>query len=340
MKRSWTVPSESSGERLDLFLRRELPLLFQQGEKLSNAKIRRLIVAGGCAVDGRQCRRPAFVLRAGSRVSVDIDEEKLFYEKDNGDVAFTLEEQDVLYEDDVLLVVNKPPFLPSEGTIVEGRASMHQAAVDYLWRKNPSLRNPPYVGIMHRLDRETSGALLFTKTRQVNKAVHNLFEGRSIRKQYRAVASVPAGRLRGLSLPYRFSVDDHIGRVSPKSQACRMGEVPEAKGGLHAHTDFTIVQADGDVCYIDCTLGTGRTHQIRVHLSLSGFPIVGDSLYGGPDGFSTNGGRIMLHAGILEFPHPLSGNSIRCEAPLPPLFGPAPSAEPPSLRDGLESAGH
>lgn len=323
MKKSWIIPREAAGERLDVFLRREVPPLFPPDAKLSNSKLRRLIVAGSVSVDGRPCRRPAFVLRAGSRVTADIDEEKLFYEKDNGDVDFTLEEKDVLFEDESLIVVNKPAFLPSEETIVEGRASMHQAVIAYLWKKNPSLRNPPYAGIMHRLDRETSGALLFTKTRQVNKAVHEMFEGRQLRKVYRAVTTCTnTERLRGLFLPHSFSVDNYIGRVSPKSQACRMGEVPEVRGGMHAHTDFTLVQVDGGKCYLDCTLATGRTHQIRVHLSLSGFPIVGDTLYGGEKGFTTNGGRIMLHARLLEFPHPLTGELVSCEAPLPPLFAP------------------
>ncbi len=335
MKKSWTVPPDAAGERLDIFLRREVPLLFPAETKLSNSKLRRLIVAGCIAVGGRTCTRPSFILRAGSRVTADIDAEKLFYEKDNGDIDFILEEKDVLFEDDCIIVVNKPPFLPSEETIVEGRGNMHKAVIDYLWKKNPSLRNPPYAGIMHRLDRETSGALLFTKTRQVNKAVHEMFEGRQVQKIYRAVAAcTDEGRLKGLPLPHSFSVDDYIGRISPKSQGCKMGELSEAAGGMHAHTDFTIVQAAGggrSLYCIDCTLGTGRTHQIRVHLSLSGFPIVGDALYGGPDGFAENGGRIMLHARLLEFPHPVSGKTVTCEAPLPPLFGPP--------LHGLESAG-
>ncbi len=326
MKQNW---NSLSHERLDLFLRRELPALLPPGSLLSNSKLRRLIIAGCVSVDGRVCRRPAFELRPGSRVSAELDIDKLFYEKENGDVDFTLEEEDVLFEDDSLIVVNKPPFLPSEETIVEGRGNMHQAVIDYLWKKNPSLRNPPYVGIMHRLDRETSGSLLFTKTRQVNKAVHDAFEEHRVKKIYRALSSCKsAKKLEGVKLPYSFSVDDCIGRISPKGKACQMGELSRQAGGLPAHTDFTLVQMekkeDRLFCYFDCRLGTGRTHQIRLHLSLSSFPIVGDALYGGVKGFPENGGRIMLHARLLEFPHPLTGKVISCEAPLPPLFGPAP----------------
>lgn len=328
MTKSWVVPSASSGGRLDAFLRvRILPLL-QEGAVLSNSKLRRLIIAGCISVDGKECRRPAFVLRSGSRVRVELDVEKLLYEKDPGDIDFTLTEKDVLFEDDSIIVVNKPAFLPSEGTVVEGRGSMHRAVIDYLWRRNPSLRNPPYVGIMHRLDRETSGTLLFTKTRQVNKAIHDAFEGHLVKKCYRAVASCSRGSSLAVdNLPYSFSVDNFIGRISPKGQACRMGELAQASGGLYAHTDFTLVhreEQDGKfLCYIDCLLGTGRTHQIRLHLSLAGCPIVGDGLYGGCRGFPENGGRIMLHAGTLSFPHPVTGEQLSCEAPLPPLFEPS-----------------
>lgn len=346
MTKSWIVPSAapsaSTGGRLDAFLRERIPPLLPEGTALSNAKLRRFIIAGGIWVDGRECRRPAFILRPGSRVRAEIDLERLFYEKDPGDIDFTLTERDVLFEDDSIIVVNKPAFLPSEGTVVEGRGSMHRAVIDYLWRRNPSLRNPPYAGIMHRLDRETSGALLFTKTRQVNKAVHDAFEGHLVKKCYRAVTGCSRQeRLAGLELPCRFSVDNFIGRVSPKGQACRMGELAPERGGLHAHTDFTLVcgkpqeplfpqkplspqkpQGDG-LYYFDCRLGTGRTHQIRLHLALSGFPIVGDELYGGSPGFAENGGRIMLHARLLAFPHPVTGETVSCEAPLPALFAPS-----------------
>ncbi|MBQ9538119.1 MAG: RluA family pseudouridine synthase, partial [Treponema sp.] len=321
----WTSHSQ---ERLDVFLRRELAGLMPAGVVLSNSKLRRMIVAGCVTVDGRECRRPAFELRKGCRVSVSLDADRLFYEKDNGDIEFVLEAKDVLFEDDVIIVVNKPPFLPSEETVVKERRNLHQAVIDYLWKNNPSLRNPPYVGIMHRLDRETSGAILFTKSRSVNKAVHDAFEGHKVRKVYRAVSGCRDERgLSALCLPYSFSVEGFVGRVSPRGSPCKMGNLSEAEGGLYAHTDFSLLSLERRVgktlCYFDCCLQTGRTHQIRLHLSNSGFPIIGDSLYGGEAGFEENGGRIMLHARLLEFCHPLSGNLISCEACLPPLFAPA-----------------
>lgn len=310
----WT--SENSGKKLNDFLRTKLPVELGNAE-ISNSKIRRLIVAGAVMINGRQCRIPAFELKRGDTVFVKFDETKFFYEKKPEDIEYVLTQDDVLFEDESLIVVNKPAFIPTEGTIVKDRFSMHQAVVDYLWKKNPTLRNPPYVGIMHRLDRETSGVLLFTKTRTVNAAVHDMFENRSVKKIYRAVCSCKTPG----AVKEKFTVENSIGRITPKSAKCKIGALPESKGGQHSKTDFVVAEKKGNLVYVDCHLHTGRTHQIRVHLSLSGLPIIGDELYGGKKGFDQNNGRIMLHAFVLEFPHPVSGEKITVKAPMDVLFG-------------------
>ena len=377
----WTVEKKC---RLDEFLRRELPLLFP-GKEVSNSKIRRLIVAGSIYINGRQCRTPSYDLFPKSKVCAEIEVEKFFFEKQPEDIDFILTEQDVLFEDESIIIVNKPAFLPTEGTIVESRKSMHSCVVEYLWKKNPSLRNPPYVGIMHRLDRETSGVLLFTKTRQVNKAVSDMFQNHTAVKTYRAVAC-PQLKQRGqtpwrkpcilktdlssnfrhknceaileqqgqrgqtpcilkadlssnfrhknceaileqrgqtpeeketgnIGLQKHFVIENYIGRISAKSAQCRVGPLPESKGGQYAKTEFTLVAVDNEKLYIDCRLYTGRTHQIRVHLSGCGLPLLGDTLYGGK-----KNSRMMLHAMRLEFPHPVTGQAMKVEAPLPEGF--------------------
>lgn len=319
-KKIWTVDEKC---RLDEFLRIHLPLLFEGEEKnVSNSKIRRLIVAGCIFVEGRQCRIPSFMLKPKSKVCAEIDEDRFFFEKKPDDLDFTLTEENVLFEDDSIIVVNKPAFIPTEGTIVESRKSMHSCVVEYLWKKNPSLRNPPYAGIMHRLDRETSGVLLFTKNRQVNKAVSDMFQNHSAVKTYRAVSSFSAGRTSSMgnsrslmSKGSSFTVENFIGRISAKSAACRMGELSEGRGGQYAKTRFTVVDVKEGKFFIECRLFTGRTHQIRVHLSLKGLPILGDTLYGG-----TSHERIMLHAMSLEFPHPVTGQNMKVESPLPDGF--------------------
>jgi len=298
--------------RLDSFLREKLPSLPElSGKELSNSKIRRLILAGCVSVNGRKCTRPAFELRGRSSVSVNLDMEKFFFEKQPDDIDFVLTEKDVLFEDDVIIVVNKPAFLPVEQTITGNRKNLHDAVVDYLWKKKPSLRNPPYAGIMHRLDRETSGVILFTKSRTVNKAVHDMFENHTCQKTYHALVSENSAASK-LGKDF-FTVEKPLGRISASSQAAKWGVVPEAKGGLYAKTEFCILgsvplkSGSGfkNALLVEAKPLTGRTHQIRVHSSEKGMPLLGDELYGGEKWH-----RVMLHAFSLEFSHPLTGETM------------------------------
>ena len=328
MKFTFRIESKS---RLDIFLRSELAQTVSAyieksaAVSLSNSKIRRMIVVGAVSVDGLQIRRPSYELLRGQTVCIEFDEEKFFFERQANDIAFEMTAAAVLYEDDDLIAVNKPAFLPTEETIVGGekRDCLHAAVVRYLWAKS-ALRNPPYVGIMHRLDRETSGVILFTKTRTVNAAVHEMFEKRNVQKIYRAVCTVSekAGRTqesRRLEEDSTFFVENHIGRISPKSARAKWGELNAAQGGLYARTDFTVLErtviGGNPVVQIEARPLTGRTHQIRVHLASIGLPILGDVLYGAPEYT-----RTMLHAQSLTFQHPVSGKTITVSAPLPNEF--------------------
>ncbi len=286
----------SSTERLDEFLRRELPGAVGTipETSFSNSKIRRLIVAGAVSVNGRGVNRPAFELRGKSTVEILFDAERFFYEKKPEDAAFTMSDDAVLYEDENLIFVNKPADFPVEQTITGNRANLHDAVVDYLWKRNPSLRNPPYVGIMHRLDCTTSGIILFTKTRSVNAAVSEVFQSHDLVKQYLAVVEAKK------SVGESFTVELYMNRVTGKSQQGKWGEVPEARGGQYSKTDFRVLKkitVEGRPCLlIECSLYTGRTHQIRVHLASRGLPILGDELYGG-----CPAKRLYLHALHLAF---------------------------------------
>ncbi len=298
---------------MDDFLRRELPGRLVQEGCASNSKIRRLIVCGAVCVNGAQCRRPAFELRRRSAVSVEFDAEKFFFEKQPDDVLFEVSERDVLFEDDYLICVNKPAKFPTEETIVGGekRDNLHDAVVRYLWKKNPALRNPPYVGIMHRLDRDTSGVILFTKQRAVNKPVQAMFESHDFTKIYCAVCKARPGVK--ITAQKKFTVELFMARVSGKSQAGKWGEVAQSRGGQYSRTDFMVLEtrADGTI-FVQAQLFTGRTHQIRVHLSHYGLPICGDVLYGG-----TSTDRLMLHAKSLSFEHPVTKERLCVESELP-----------------------
>lgn len=285
-----------------------------------------MIVADTVSVDGVRIRRPAYVLLRGQIVCVEFDKQKFFFEKQADDITFELTAADVLYEDGYLIAVNKPAFFPTEETIVGGekRDCLHAAVIRYLWAKMPTLRNPPYAGIIHRLDRETSGVILFTKNRTANAAVHKMFEQRSIQKIYRAVCAISdkaihARGSRGFETNFEFFIKNHIGRISPKSARAKWGELNATAGGLYAHTDFTVLEhgiiAGIPVVKVEARPLTGRTHQIRVHLASIGLPILGDALYGAP-----KYKRTMLHAERLTFSHPINGNTITMSAPLPDDF--------------------
>lgn len=285
--------------RLDEYLRKELPLAIGKLEitgevAVSNSKIRRLILSGSVFVNGKSVLRPAYELRGNSQIFVSFDKDKFFFEKQPDDIKFEVTDSSVLYETDDLIFINKPAFFPVEQTITGNRDNLHDAVVRYLWNRNPDLRNPPYVGIMHRLDRETSGVILFTKNRSANKSISEIFQSHDFIKKYYGVVENKTGGKK-LSPGQTFTVEMFMGRVSSKSQTGKWGQVPESKGGQYSKTDFTVLKEvfiEGKNCFlIECNLFTGRTHQIRVHLSSYGFPLLGDELYGGK-----SAKRIYLHA--------------------------------------------
>lgn len=317
---------------------------------LSNSKIRRLLFSGNVMVAPNQkalqakdgggffvCKNPAFSLKKNARVKVLYDQEKFFYEKPNDDIKFDLDESRVLYEDDAIIVVNKPPRFPTEPTFAKDRDNLRAAVIRYLHKKIGLDKNPPYCGVVHRLDRDTSGVILFSKQRAANAALFAAFDSseaggssgqeRAAQKLYVAACEPAAGSL-GLANDFvqgqkaaafkagdNFSVQNYLGRVSLKSQAAKWGFVPKEKGGKFARTDFKILEERAGRLLVQAKLFTGRTHQIRVHLSQKGLPVLGDELYGG-----RAAQRIFLHALSLELPHPLTGEPLHFEAPLPPEF--------------------
>lgn len=323
--------------RLDDFLRENLPPALDEffgSEKnkiLSNSKIRRLIFSGNVFLENRVVKNPAFFLKNSSRVKILLDAEKLFFEKQNGDIEFSLFEKDIIFEDDFLLAVNKPCGIPSERTFLESRASLFDAVQKYLREKNPGAEN--YCSAAHRLDKGTSGVILFSKQKSVNAALHEMFGGgnaaeRAVKKIYLAVctkstAGSASAFLRGAKNPENeigfekneFSVSNLLGRVSKKSEEAKFGEVAEACGGKFARTDFRILKSRAEKFLVQARLFTGRTHQIRAHLSQCRMPILGDTLYGGE-----RAQRIFLHALKLELPHPCTGETLELISPVPKEF--------------------
>jgi 23S rRNA pseudouridine955/2504/2580 synthase len=209
----------------------------------------------------------------------------------------------VIYEDDALLVVDKPA-----GTAVHGGSGISFGVIERMRAARPQLG---FLELAHRLDRETSGLLILVKKRSALTALHAALREGRVRKEYLALVK---GRWRNdkqhVSLPLKkFLTRSGERRVSVDREGRESQTVFRKKRGIR---DYTLLSAE---------LLTGRTHQIRVHLTHLGFPIAGDDKYGD---FELNRGlakrglrRMFLHAGELEFAHPLSGEALKLHAPLP-----------------------
>ena len=228
-------------------------------------------------------------------------------------------EKDILFEDENLIFINKPSFFPVEKTIVEDRKNLHQVLIDYLWKRTPELRNPPYVGIMHRLDKDTSGVIVFTKNRPANKIISETFQTHNLTKEYVAFCPIPHNQnnsnVQKFKVGDSFTVEGFMGRISGKSSQGKWGFISEKNGGQYSKTDFIIEskqKIEGVDCFkIKCTLYTGRTHQIRVHLSQKGLSILGDKIYGSEK--TKNAKRLFLHAQRLAFANELGSFDIHAE---------------------------
>ncbi len=306
---------ERSPARLDDFLLRALPASLARipdAPVMSKSKLRRLVVAGAVSINGKQTRNMAQTLAPGTKIAVKFDTEKFAFEKQPDDIAFELTAERILFEDELVIAVDKPAGFPTEATMVASRDHLHAAVARYLELRDGT--EAPYVGLHHRLDRETSGVILFTKDRTANAAVHKMFLEHLAQKTYQALAVRPA------KLPKTaFIVENDIGRISTKSAAGKWGAV--TTGGDHAITEFRILETEKRALLVEALPLTGRTHQIRVHLAGEELPLLGDTLYGGPaQSGSLRFPRVMLHARTLAFPHPLDGRIVTVSAPLPTDF--------------------
>ncbi|GIW40395.1 MAG: pseudouridine synthase [Candidatus Binatia bacterium] len=290
------VPSESTPLRLDRFLA-------ASGRWGSRARVHRLIEAG-CVFVNDKPARPSTRVRPGDRIRVL--EERLAEETSEkvrpSDIPL-----DVLFEDEDLLVVDKPPGLvvhPAPGHWQDTLVS----ALLHRWKEPAPGLDALRPGIVHRLDKDTSGVLVVCKNLRTLEALARQFRERAVRKEYLAVVwGVPA-RASG-------TIDRPIGRhpVERKRMAVR-------SEGRPARTRFERVASYGKVSLLRLYPETGRTHQIRVHLASAGHPVVGDRVYGRSRAEATRQlgvTRQLLHASALGFRHPRTGEEVFFEAPLP-----------------------
>ncbi len=211
----------------------------------------------------------------------------------------------ILYQDDALLVVDKPAGVPCMAARPEESAD--DVASRLRRHLGSSGDDPVYVGIHHRLDRDTSGLMVFARSKEANPTLAHQFETHRIERRYVAAVELPEAS----SLP--ASVDLPLRRARDHR---RMEPAPaEGHGARAARTDILDVRSRGRRALLRVAPRTGRTHQIRVHLAALGAPVAGDRLYGGP-----GAPRLMLHAVELALRHPIDDTPLRFHAPLPDLF--------------------
>lgn len=270
----------------------------------SRVVVQRCIRDGSILVDGDRCR-PSDRLRSGSVIDIEWPEEKVV----------SLEAEDIplniLFEDDDIMVINKQPGLvvhPNDsfhgGTLVN--ALVHHDPAKFKRLIDESLRP----GIVHRLDKDTSGALVIAKNLEARRRLKDAFKARDVEKNYLAIVIGEFGRVTG-------RIENMIGR-HPVHRT-RMAVVEE--GGKPAVTNYRVLGGNGELSLMLVRIETGRTHQIRVHFAHMNHPILGDEVYGGRRrGLSVEAPRQMLHAWKLVFPHPRTGVKREYMAPPPEDF--------------------
>ncbi|MBL5781171.1 RluA family pseudouridine synthase [Heyndrickxia sporothermodurans] len=226
----------------------------------------------------------------------DIFEIAIFQDEDYGVIPQNLSIE-VLYEDDHLIIVNKPAGIDTHPN-VDGQKDTLANGVAYYFQEKKEYHRVRHI---HRLDRDTSGAILFAKHALSHAILDRLLHERKIKRTYYAL-------VQGIIRPSSFVIDDPIGRDRHHPTKRRV-----SKSGQTAITRATVLKIfpKEKFTLIECSLDTGRTHQIRVHLSSIGHPLVGDTLYGGKPIFK----RQALHARKLSFVHPFLGQKVECIAP-------------------------
>lgn len=228
---------------------------------------------------------------------------ELFAEEEENPIpAFSYDVQ-VLFEDDHVIVFNKPPYMNTHPNDETDKNTLINAAQYYTQSKGENIK----VRQIHRLDKDTTGAILFAKHALAGAILDRMLEKREIKRTYLALVHGHLKKKKGTIL-------DPIGRDRHHPTKRRV-----SASGQEAKTHYQLLKEDNSNCYVKCWLETGRTHQIRVHFSHIGHPLVGDKLYGGKPLFK----RQALHAAKLEFTHPITGEEIICFAPFidqPPIF--------------------
>ncbi|MCD1261636.1 RluA family pseudouridine synthase [Paenibacillus athensensis] len=287
----WTADAELAGERIDKFLSEAL------GGDVSRTQVQGWLKDGCAAVNGKPVK-PNYKLAADDRIVLTIPEP--------ADVELAPEPipLDVVYEDADVIVVNKQRGLvvhPAPGhyagTLVN--ALLHHC------RDLSGINGVLRPGIVHRIDKDTSGLIMAAKNDKAHAGLAEQLKAHTVNRKYVAVVHGNVPHDQG-------TIDAPIGRDTADRKMYTVTD----KNSKHAVTHFAVLERFGDYTLVELMLETGRTHQIRVHMKFIGHPLVGDPMYGRSKGMTMDGQA--LHAAVLGFSHPRTGESLLFEAPMPP----------------------
>ncbi|MFW5914014.1 MAG: RluA family pseudouridine synthase [Bacillota bacterium] len=292
MPKTYEISDQNAGERLDKWLSEAL-------DKKSRAAIKKLIESGHITVNGEGVKA-GYTLKAGDTIEIVEPEAKTI------DLSPKAIDYETVYEDDAILVINKPTGLVVHPSRTYTAPTLMHGVLD---RIDPpeTFEVPERAGIVHRLDKDTSGLLVIAKSQSVLTTLQEALKKRTVKRTYRAIIDGVIDHNKG-------TIDAPIARHPSKRKLMSVRE-----GGRESVTHFKVLERFPHHTYVECHLETGRTHQIRVHFKYIGHPILGDTDYGRKKQ-DTEGFSQYLHAYALEFAHPVNGEPMRFTADLPEPF--------------------
>jgi 23S rRNA pseudouridine1911/1915/1917 synthase len=285
------IPEELAGERID-------KVLSTLNVEWSRTQVQQWIKDGNVLVNG-QNPKTNYKCTANDKIEISIPEPEEL------DVVPEKMDLDIYYEDQDVLVVNKPKGMVVHPAAGHGTGTLVNGLMAHC-KDLSGINGVMRPGIVHRIDKDTSGLLMVAKNDMAHESLVNQLMNKTVTRKYRAI-------VHGV-IPHDYgTIDAPIARDPKDRQSMSVVD-----NGKHAVTHFQVLERYRDFTLVECQLETGRTHQIRVHMKYIGYPLAGDPKYG-PRKTLDIGGQ-ALHAGVLGFEHPRSGEYLEFEAPAPAYF--------------------